>query len=377
LRTHSRVPSPDVPSPNVPSPFLYSDLAIGTSPDGYDTWAYGDLFLQGASVGAPPDPYSAEGQNWGLPPIDPRRLAEDSYRFWITLVRQSLRHAGALRMDHVMGLFRQFWIPEGRSGKDGAYVRFPSEELLGILALESTRAGALVVGEDLGTVPREVPPALERWGILSSKVLYFERDRRGVFRPAAKYPARALATANTHDMATLEGFRRAADVDVRERVGLASAREAAKARVERRSDVRRLLERLAAEGVLPTPLSQAAAELPGPVFRGAVHAFLCRTPSALVGLMLDDLAGEVEAVNVPGVSPDTFPSWRRKMRMSLEEMRESDDVKTAMRTEGRETRDAGSRDVGTRDPGVDARITQRESLARRRADALPTEPAAR
>jgi 4-alpha-glucanotransferase len=298
-------------------------------------------------------------------------------------VRQALGHAGALRMDHVMGLFRQFWIPEGWSGKHGAYVRFPSEDLLGILALESARAGALVVGEDLGTVPPEVPPALERWGILSSKVLYFERDKRGTFRPAAKYPPRALATANTHDMATLEGFRRAADVELRERVGLASPKEAARARVERRTEVQQLLKRLIAEGVLPAPTARralagapAAAELPGPVFRGAVHAFLCRTPCALVGLMLDDLSGEVEAVNAPGVSPDTFPSWTRKMRMSLEEMRESADVREALRTEGRGTRHAarGTSEpgIGAKDVGANAQSLPSETRTAPRVDALPT-----
>ena len=313
---------------------LYQDLAIGTSPNGADSWAMPGLFIMKASIGAPPDPYSATGQNWGLPPIDPRALRRDRYRYFVRLVRSGFRHAGALRIDHVMGLFRLFWIPEGKTGKEGAYVRYPAEDLLGILALESVRHRALVVGEDLGTVPKEVPPTLERFGVLSSKVLYFERDKRG-FKPAERYAPLALATANTHDMATLTGFWEGRDIEQRAKVGLIENAEAKiKAREERERDKKALLSRLARDGALESPKAPADEA----ALRGAIHEFLCRTPAALVGLALDDLAGEVEAVNLPGVGPDKHPSWKRKMGMTIDELRSSADVRTAMRVASRASR---------------------------------------
>ncbi|HEX8275922.1 MAG TPA: 4-alpha-glucanotransferase [Longimicrobiaceae bacterium] len=317
---------------------LYQDLAIGTSASSADVWANPRLFLPGASIGAPPDEYSAGGQNWGLPPMDPRVLREDGYRYWIALVRACMRHAGALRIDHAIGLFRQFWIPEGMSGAQGAYVTLPAEDLLGILALEACRHGALVVGEDLGTVPEEVPPTMHRRGVLSSRVFYFEREG-DAFRPAADYEPMALATANTHDMPSLAGFWAARDVELKREVGLIDSDEAAaKQREARVGERRAILERLAADGALP-----AAEEPASPAdLRGAVHEFLCRTPSALVGFSLDDLVGEVEPVNLPGVPPEKFSSWTRKLATPIEALATDPDVRAALRCGGRGT--AGNRE---------------------------------
>ena len=306
---------------------IYQDLAIGAAPDSADLWAFGHLFLTGVSVGAPPDGYAQQGQNWGLPPIDPRQLVEDRYAFWIALIRASLRHAGALRIDHVLGLFRQFWIPAGMPGSLGAYVRFPTEDMLGILALESARHHALVVGEDLGTVPPEVPGVLERWGILSSRVMYFERESDGRFRPASSYPKLSLTTADTHDMATITGFWTARDIELQHMAGLITSPEGAAAAHALRNDERRfLVERLVAEGALKSSLAEAPsnAEL-----RGAVHRFLCSTPASLVGIYLEDLVGEREPVNLPGVSAELFRSWTRRLSNPLEKIAEDPEVAIA------------------------------------------------
>jgi 4-alpha-glucanotransferase len=319
---------------------LYQDLALGSSRTGADPWMFPGLFLDALSVGAPPDNFQPRGQDWNLPPLDAARLAELHYSYWIHLVRNALRHAGALRIDHVMGLFRQFWTPAGESAELGAYVGFPADDLLGILALESTRAGALVIGEDLGTVPPGLPRVLADWGILSTRVLYFERTRSGAFKSAKSYPANALASVNTHDLIPLDGFWSGRDLELRRKVGtIATDADLDAQRREREREKILLVRRLHEETVL-TPRSairnskfqipDSKAEPSPAELKRAVHAFLRRTPSALVGFSLDDLAGETEPVNLPGVRRDRYPSWSRRMRTSFERIRRDRAVRDAI-----------------------------------------------
>jgi 4-alpha-glucanotransferase len=306
---------------------LYGDLAIGSAASGCDPWMFPGLFVQGATVGAPPDDYAAEGQDWSLPPVDPARLRSDAYRYWILLLRSALEHMGALRIDHVMGLLRQYWVPAGRLPTEGAYVRYPADDLFGILALESRRHGALIIGEDLGTVPRVVPGLLKRWGILSSRVLYFEKDRRGNYRSSRRYSRRALVTANTHDHPPLAGFWSGRDLELRRQAGnIGDDVEATAAAKERERERSALAKRLRREGCLRDPeLARSYPDL-----CAGVHTMLSRTPAPLVGVWLDDLAGETDPVNLPGIGLDRYPSWSRRLTANLEDLRQNSSVHAAL-----------------------------------------------
>ena len=298
---------------------VYQDLAVGSAPSGSDVWANPGLFVPGATVGAPPDMYSDEGQNWGLPAINPHVLRETKYEYWVRLLRAGFRHAGALRLDHALGLFRMFWVPLGASAREGTFMKSFAHELFGILALESVRHGSLVVGEDLGTVPPEVPQVLAKWGVLGSKVLVFERDfHTGRFRPADQYPRLALATVDTHDLPPMVGWLEQRDIILRSEVGdLTDPEQQRGMRDGRTGDRWALIEMLIEAGLLP---ASAREDVRSEALIAALHAFVRRTPSALVGLSLDDLAREVEPVNIPGIWQDKYPSWSRRMRETLEEL---------------------------------------------------------
>ncbi len=301
---------------------LCQDLALGTSARGSDVWAHPDLFVEGASIGAPPDDYARQGQDWDLPPLNPSSLRDDGYRYWTRLLRAAMTHSGALRIDHVMGLLRQFWIPKGLPASQGTYVSYPWDDLAGILALASKRRRVVIIGEDLGTVPEGFSKRLARWGIVSSRVLFFERNRDRSFRPASRYSKRAFVSATTHDFGPLRGFWEGHDLALRRRTGvIAARRDFERAQASREKDRQRLLKRLIAECVLAPETSPTYPQL-----CSAVHSFLRRTPAPLVGIMLDDLAGETEPVNLPGVAPKKFKSWERPMTVSLEDLRAQGDI---------------------------------------------------
>jgi len=296
---------------------LYRDLAVGANPGGAETWHEPRRFAMAAHIGAPPDEFNQKGQDWGLPPWIPRLLPEGSYGPWVALLRANMRHAGGLRIDHVMGLLRLFWIPEGMAPAEGTYVHYPIDELLAILALESVRNACIVVGEDLGTVPKTVREDLKSAGVHSYRVLYFERGSDEEFLPPAAYPARALVTVSTHDLPTLHGFWRATDLAARDALNqFPSAELRARQYADRATDRLRLMRALAREGLLPSPAVTDPLSFEHVL---AVHTYVARTPCALMTVQLEDVFGEPEQVNLPATVGDDYPNWRRKILLDLEE----------------------------------------------------------
>lgn len=199
---------------------LYGDYAVGVNPSGAETWSDQQVYRMGAGVGAPPDPLALKGQDWGIPPQDPHALIAAGYRPFRDLIAANMRHFGALRLDHVMALFRQWWVPVGLGATEGGYVHYPVDDLMSVLALESERHRCLVVGEDLGTVPDEVRRAMAEFAVYSYKVLLFEKHADGSFRRPAEYVRRAIATVTTHDLPTLRGWWEARDLELRDRLEL-------------------------------------------------------------------------------------------------------------------------------------------------------------
>ncbi len=319
---------------------IYQDLALGSGAHSADTWMNQGLYARGANVGAPPDAYAPEGQNWGFPPYDPHALRELGYRPWSRLLNASFAHTGALRIDHAMGVVRLFWIPEGRPGNEGAYVSYRADDLLGVLALESRRHNAIVVAEDLGTLPSELPGLLADWGLLRSAVVIFERDGDR-FRPSSSYPARALGSIATHDAAPLAGHFDAVDLELRAQVnGQAIDGSLATALEERRASRDQLLRALRDEGFLDDEETTPDFE----ALRSALLSFLAATPSVLVGVSLDDLAGETEPVNLPGVPLEAHRSWSRRMSHSLDELAKSDAFEPCLETMGARARSTAVED---------------------------------
>lgn len=298
---------------------IYRDLAVGADRAGAETWANAAAVVSGAQVGAPPDIHNPAGQNWGLPPFHPRALREEGYASFIELVRSNMRHAGGLRIDHVMALQQLYWVPRGEDATAGAYVRYPLDDLVGILSLESQRQRCLVVGEDLGTVPEGFRERMTAANILSYRVLFFEQEgETGDFLPPDAYPSLALAVVGSHDLPTLRGWWEARDIDLKERLGLyPGSGEAVRQRETRRRDRTRLIEALSRENLLPVgeePAIQALAH--------AVHAYIARSPSALALAQIDDLTDEADQVNVPSTAEE-HPNWRRRLSMTLEDLRAS------------------------------------------------------
>jgi (1->4)-alpha-D-glucan 1-alpha-D-glucosylmutase len=299
---------------------LYTDLAVSVDRAGAEAWSHQGLYAAGAGVGAPPDDFNLNGQDWGLPPLVPERLREAAFAPFVATLRANMRHAGALRIDHVMGLARLFWVPPGGAARDGAYVRYPFDDLLGLVALESHRNRCLVIGEDLGTVPDEVRAGLAEAGVLSYRLLYFERNPGGDFKSPAEYPAQAIVAATTHDLPTLAGWWSGDDLALRGALGLFPSPAAREAQVVARAQDRaRLLLALERESLLPegASLDPGALAAMTPELARALHLYLARTPARLFVVQLEDVLGMRSQANLPGTT-DGHANWRRQLPLPLE-----------------------------------------------------------
>ncbi len=279
---------------------IMHDLAVGVHPEGADAWSMRDVLAQGVSVGAPPDMYNQQGQDWSQPPWRPDALARAGYAPYRDMLRTVLRHAGAIRIDHVIGLFRLWWIPQGHGAQDGAYVRYDHEALIGILCLEARRAGAVVIGEDLGVFEPWVRDYLTERGVLGTSVLWFEREGDAPMAPE-HYRRLALATVTTHDLPPTAGYLALEHVDLRDRLGLLSepvdvVREGARAERDQ------MLALVAERGLVPAGASERQ-------LVEALHRLVLASPAVLVGVSLADAVGERRAQNQPGTDQE-YPNWR-------------------------------------------------------------------
>jgi glycogen debranching enzyme GlgX/4-alpha-glucanotransferase len=305
---------------------LARDLAVGAAPDGAEAWAEAARLAHGVSLGAPPDMYSDKGQCWGLPPYDPDRLAVDGFAFFGDLLARNMRFAGALRIDHVLGLARQFWIPDGAEAAEGAYVAFPIQGLLSAVALESVRARCLIIGEDLGTVPEGLKSAMQDRAMLGYRVLAFERHGETV-TPPDHFPASTWACAATHDLPPLAGWWTGVEIAERFDLGLISAADRDLFLAERAADRQALIAALARERLAPADRDPA---LPlDDEFLAALHSYLARSPAGVVAVQVEDLAGETTPVNLPGTDVER-PNWRRRMGADLETIFASDRARTIL-----------------------------------------------
>jgi 4-alpha-glucanotransferase len=287
-----------------PAPALYLDLPVGVSCDAYEVWRWRDQFVTQLAAGAPPDALFLGGQNWGLPPLSPSAQRRDRYRYFIRCVRHHMRIAGMLRIDHVMGLFRLYCVPEGRPATDGVYLRYPADELLAILTLESRRATCALCGEDLGTVPPDVRPAMERHGLYRLHVGQWSFPHQAGHR-SDDSPAGAIASLNTHDTPTFAGWWSGVDITDKVDLGLADESDATRERAERAETKEAVL-------ALSPDLGPGSALADVERALIAVTAELAAGPAEVVLVALDDLALEPVPHNVPGTTTER-PNWQRRI----------------------------------------------------------------
>ena len=291
---------------------LYRDLAVGVESGGAEAWG-GTDYITSASVGAPPDLLNTQGQDWGLPPLSPVTLERDAFASFAALLADNMNDAGALRIDHAMSLMRLFWIPRGGQPADGAYVSYPFDDLLAIVARESVRAHCMVIGEDLGTVPAGFRDKMAANNILSYRILLFERDAAGGFLPPEAYPELALATTGTHDLPPLAGWLEGDDIALQERLRLIDAETGRRTRIARESSIAQLRAALTAGGDVREVEPDTESIVLG------AYRYLARSPARIVMLQIEDVLGERTPVNIPGTNLE-YPNWRRKLRDYLDKI---------------------------------------------------------
>jgi len=304
---------------------LYLDFAVGVSPDGAETWADPAVTVRAARVGSPPDMFNSDGQDWGLAPLSPEALASRDYAPLRGAYESLMDHAGAIRIDHAMGLARLWWIPEGSRSSGGGYMRYPLGDMIDALAEVSQQRDCLVIGEDLGTVPEGFRETAEEAAILSYKVLYFERWKDGLFKAPAEYPELSLACISTHDLATLAGWWHGSDIRLRSETGRQNEADTARDLAERDRDRQALLGALRHANLLP-PVLVAALDngdpLPerlGEELAVAIHRYAARTGSMLFAVQVEDMVGSERQPNLPGTT-DEYPNWRIRSEVLLEDL---------------------------------------------------------
>ena len=307
---------------------LYLDLAVGCDGSGFDVWSDQQTYVAGASIGAPPDDMNALGQNWGLTPINPVALKKRGYQPLVKALRHNMQHAGALRIDHILGLMRQYWIAPGMDATEGVYISFPWHDILRIIALESRLNQCIVIGEDLGNVPEGFSETIQNAGLLSFKVLFFERWQSGLFKRPENFPSQSIVTVATHDTATLSGWWQGRDLEWRQELNLYPNDEAGIAERNARAQERQnLLAAFVDQGVID--LSKAPSSAPAIMNNElsiAAQKYLAASPSHLQLIPIEDALELTEQVNIPG-TVDQHPNWLQKLPVPLEEFEQVESVK--------------------------------------------------
>lgn len=301
---------------------LYRDLAVGVADNGAETWVNRDLFSLKASVGAPPDVLGPQGQNWGLAPWNPHILKKQGYQPFIEMVQANMRSCGGLRIDHIMGLLRLWWIERGDSAKNGAYVTYPVDDLIAILALESQRHQCLVIGEDLGTVPQEIVSKLKDAAIFSYKIFYFEFDEKGESLALDQYPYQAMTTLSTHDLPTINGYWRGYDFELGEKYDVYPNPDIlAVLKTDRINAKAKILKRLqvSLNKKLPKSVNESLTSGCPLSFNHDLQRYVAQVNSGLFGLQPEDWLGMTEPVNIPGTSTE-YKNWRRKLTHNIDEI---------------------------------------------------------